>query len=48
MRTDMYEVEDDDEMEEWDRHEALHDDVTKQDRTSPYFFENEIKFFHKI
>ena len=35
--------EDDDEMEEWDRHEALHDDVTKQDRTSPYFYENEIE-----
>lgn len=34
---------DDDELEEWDRHEALHDDVTKQDRTSPYFFENEIE-----
>jgi hypothetical protein len=37
------EEEDDDETEEWDRHEALHDDVTKQDRTSPYFFENEIE-----
>ena len=35
--------EDDDEMEDWDRHEALHDDVTKQDRTSPYFFEKEIE-----
>ncbi len=32
-----------DELEEWDRHEALHDDVTKQDRTSPVFFENEIE-----
>ena len=31
------------ELEEWERHEALHDDVTKQDRTSPYFFEHEIE-----
>ena len=31
------------ELEEWDRHEALHDDVTKQDRTSPVFFEEEIE-----
>jgi len=31
------------ELEEWDRHEALHDDVTKQDRTSPYFYEHEIE-----
>ena len=30
-------------LEEWERHEALHDDVTKQDRTSPYFFEKEIE-----
>ena len=35
--------EDDDDMEDWDRHCALHDDVTKQDRTSPYFFEEEIE-----
>ena len=35
--------EEDNEVEEWERHEALHDDVTKQDRTSPYFFENEIE-----
>jgi hypothetical protein len=39
--------EDDDDLggdlEEWERHEALHDDVTKQDRTSPYFFEHEIE-----
>lgn len=32
-----------DELEEWDRHEALHDDITKQDRTSPYFYEKEIE-----
>lgn len=36
-------IEDGDDVEEWERHEALHDDVTKQDRTSPYFFENEIE-----
>lgn len=30
-------------LEEWERHESLHDDVTKQDRTSPYFFEHEIE-----
>ena len=34
---------DGDDLEEWERHEALHDDVTKQDRTSPYFFEQEIE-----
>lgn len=31
------------ELEDWERHESLHDDVTKQDRTSPYLFENEIE-----
>lgn len=31
------------ELEDWERHESLHEDVTKQDRTSPYFFENEIE-----
>lgn len=35
--------EEDDDLEDWERHESLHDDVTKQDRTSPYFFENEIE-----
>lgn len=34
---------DGDELEDWERHEALHEDVTKQDRTSPYFFEHEIE-----
>ena len=34
---------DDLEVEEWERHEALYDEVTKQDRTSPYFYENEIE-----
>lgn len=40
------EEEDDDEeeeLEEWDRHEAQYDDVTKQDRTSPYLFEHKIE-----
>ena len=37
------EDDDGDDLEEWERHEALHDDVTKQDRTSPYFFEEEIE-----
>ena len=32
-----------DELEDWERHESLHDDVTKQDRTSPYLFEDEIE-----
>lgn len=32
-----------DELEEWERHESLHDDVTKQDRTSPYLYEDEIE-----
>ncbi|CAF3777327.1 unnamed protein product [Adineta steineri] len=35
--------EEEDELEEWDRHEAQYDDVTKQDRTSPYFFEHKIE-----
>jgi len=43
-RKDNLEDEDEgDDLEEWERHEALHDDVTKQDRTSPYFFEHEIE-----
>lgn len=37
------EDDDGDELEDWERHESLHDDVTKQDRTSPYFFEHEIE-----
>lgn len=40
---DQEEDNDGDELEDWERHEALHDDVTKQDRTSPYFYENEIE-----
>lgn len=31
------------ELEDWERHESLHDDVTKQDRTSPYLYEDEIE-----
>ena len=34
---------DGDDLEDWERHESLYDDVTKQDRTSPYFYENEIE-----
>jgi hypothetical protein len=35
--------ESDSELEEWERHESLHDNVTKQDRTSPCFYEQEIE-----
>ncbi|KFW11156.1 G patch domain-containing protein 3, partial [Eurypyga helias] len=34
---------DDDTCEEWERHEALHEDVTKQDRTEERLFEEEIE-----
>uniref|UniRef100_A0A0N5B0J8 G-patch domain-containing protein n=1 Tax=Syphacia muris TaxID=451379 RepID=A0A0N5B0J8_9BILA len=34
---------DSDECEEWDRHEALHDDVTEQDRTKPKKYEEELE-----
>lgn len=40
---DEEEDDEEDELEEWDRHEAQYDDVTKQDRTSPYFFEHKIE-----
>ena len=33
----------DNEVEEWDRYEALHDDVTEQDRTKERLFEEEIE-----
>lgn len=42
-KRDKEEDESDLEVEEWERHEAYHDDVTKQDRTSPYFYEHEIE-----
>ncbi|XP_074782261.1 G patch domain-containing protein 3 isoform X1 [Athene noctua] len=34
---------DNDTCEEWERHEALHEDVTKQDRTEERLFEEEIE-----
>ncbi|KAL6742318.1 hypothetical protein Aduo_015478 [Ancylostoma duodenale] len=34
---------DDDQCEEWERHEALHDDVTEQDRTKPRKYEEEME-----
>ncbi|KAJ8044012.1 G patch domain-containing protein 3 [Holothuria leucospilota] len=34
---------DDDTCEEWERYEALHDDVTKQDRTEERLFEEEME-----
>ena len=34
---------DDDTCEEWERHEALHDDVTRQERNDKWLFESEMK-----
>uniref|UniRef100_A0A8C5K120 G patch domain containing 3 n=1 Tax=Jaculus jaculus TaxID=51337 RepID=A0A8C5K120_JACJA len=34
---------DDDRCEEWERHEALHEDVTRQERTTERLFEEEIE-----
>ncbi|XP_038190865.1 G patch domain-containing protein 3 [Arvicola amphibius] len=34
---------DDDQCEEWERHEALHEDVTRQERTTERLFEEEIE-----
>lgn len=34
---------DDDEQEEWDRHEALHDDVTEQERNEERLYEEEME-----
>jgi len=34
---------DEDRCEEWERHEALHDDVTSQDRCKERLFEEEIE-----
>lgn len=34
---------DDDRCEEWERHEALHEDVTSQERTKERLFEEEIE-----
>lgn len=37
------EDDDDDQCEEWERHEALHDDITEQDRTKPKKYEEELE-----
>lgn len=34
---------DDDRCEEWERHEALHDDVTSQERSKERLYEEEIE-----
>lgn len=36
-------LQDDDYCEEWERHEALHDDVTSQERTKERLYEEEIE-----
>lgn len=36
-------LQDDDCCEEWERHEALHDDVTSQERTKERLYEEEIE-----
>lgn len=36
-------LQDNDTCEEWERHEALHEDVTKQDRVEERLFEEEIE-----
>ncbi|PIK51678.1 putative G patch domain-containing protein 3 [Apostichopus japonicus] len=41
--SDSGEDDDDDTCEEWERHESLHDDVTKQDRTDERLFEEEME-----
>uniref|UniRef100_A0A2D4L2D5 G-patch domain-containing protein n=1 Tax=Micrurus paraensis TaxID=1970185 RepID=A0A2D4L2D5_9SAUR len=43
--TDDFELdcEDDDRCEEWERHEALHEDVTSQERTKERLYEEEIE-----
>uniref|UniRef100_A0A1I7XK96 G-patch domain-containing protein n=1 Tax=Heterorhabditis bacteriophora TaxID=37862 RepID=A0A1I7XK96_HETBA len=40
---DAFPDNDDDQCEEWERHEALHDDVTEQDRTKPRKYEEEME-----
>lgn len=39
----MCPLQDDDRCEEWERHEALHDDVTSQERTKERLYEEEIE-----
>ncbi len=36
-------LQDDDRCEEWERHEALHEDVTSQERSKERLFEEEIE-----
>ena len=36
-------LDDDDDGEEWERHDAFHDDVTTQERTKERLFEEEIE-----
>lgn len=36
-------MQDDDRCEEWERHEALHEDVTSQERTKERLFEEKIE-----
>lgn len=36
-------MQDDDRCEEWERHEALHDDVTSQERSKERLFEEEVE-----
>ncbi|XP_053942363.1 G patch domain-containing protein 3 [Cuculus canorus] len=40
---ELHSGDDDDTCEEWERHEALHEDVTKQDRVEERLFEEEIE-----
>ncbi|XP_038233711.1 G patch domain-containing protein 3 [Dermochelys coriacea] len=40
---DSHSDDDDDRCEEWERHEALHEDVTNQERTEEQLFEEEIE-----
>ncbi|XP_029427243.1 G patch domain-containing protein 3 isoform X2 [Rhinatrema bivittatum] len=42
-RDESHSDDDDDTCEEWERHEALHEDVTKQERTEERLFEEEIE-----
>lgn len=39
----MLVIQDDDRCEEWERHEALHDDVTSQERSKERLYEEEIE-----
>lgn len=41
--TSLHLLQDDDRGEEWERHEALHNDVTRQERTTERLFEEEIE-----